>query len=177
MEIYEVEYDIIGTKIGLEDLFVWTCYDQYGNFKWTDTIANLVVNAGLNDALDKYFNGSAYTATHYTGLTDGTPTVVAGDTMSSHSGWVEITAYNETTRPLIIWGTVSGQSVNNNANKAVFTINADSTTIGGGFITTINTKGGTTGTLYGAGAFTGGDKILGVSDVLNVGIVASAAAT
>ena len=159
------------------DLFEVECFDKDGNLKWTDTIKNLVVNVGLDDALDKYFKGSTYTAAHYVGLTDGTPTVAAADTMASHAGWTEVVAYDEAVRQTLTLGTVSGQSVDNSASKAVFTISANSTTIGGAFICTDNTRGGSTGTLYGGGAFTAGDKSLDDNDVLNVTVTASAAAS
>lgn len=55
-----------------------------------------------------------------------------------------------------------------NDRKAVFTISSNSTTIGGAFVTTNNTKGGSTGTLYGGAAFTGGNKTLGNTDTLTV---------
>ncbi|GAG46997.1 unnamed protein product, partial [marine sediment metagenome] len=32
------------------------------------------------------------------GLTDGTPTPAAGDTMASHGGWTEVVAYDEGVR-------------------------------------------------------------------------------
>lgn len=164
-------------KIKLGDMFSVTCHDKYGNLKWTEEFDNLVVNEGLDDALDKYLKGSAYTAAHYVGLTDGTPTVAAADTMASHAGWVEVTAYDEAVRQTATWGTVSSQSVDNSASGAVFTIDTNSTTIGGAFICTNSTKGGSSGTLYGGGAFTGGDKVLSDNDVLTVTITASAAAS
>lgn len=163
--------------IALSDLFEVECFDKDGNLKWTDTIHNLVVNVGLDDVLDKYLKGSTYTATHYVGLTDGTPTVAAGDTMASHTGWTEITNYIEGTREAFTPGTVSGQSVSNTASKAVFTINANATTLGGCFLATNSTKGGTSGILYGGGAFTAGDKSLDDGDVLNVTVTATAAAS
>lgn len=159
------------------DLFEVECRDKHGNFKWRDTIKNLVVNTGLDDVLDKYLKGSSYTAAHYVGLTDGTPTVAAGDTMASHAGWTEVTAYDEAVRQTATWGAVSSQSVDNSASKATFTISTNSTTIGGAFLTTNNTKGGSTGTLYGGGAFTAGDKSLDDDDVLYVTVTASAAAS
>lgn len=168
----------IREAIALSDLFEVECYDKHGNLKWKDTIKNLVVNEGLDDVLDNYLKGSAYTAAHYVGLTDGAPvTFAAGDTMASHSGWTEVQLYDEVNRPAATWGTVSGQSVNNSANKAVFTISQNATTIGGCFICTNNTKGGTAGTLYGGGAFTAGDKTLDDDDVLNVTVTATAAAS
>lgn len=163
--------------IKLGDLFEIECFSKDGRLKWKDTIKNLVVDEGLDDVLDTYLKGSAYTAAHYVGLADGTPTFAAGDTMASHTGWVEVQLYDEAVRQDATWGTVSGQSVNNSASKAVFTISTNATTIGGCFLTTNSTKGGTTGTLYGGGAFTAGDKTLDDDDVLNVTVTASAAAS
>lgn len=169
------EPEKLESKFG--DLFLVECFDKNGNLKWKDTIKNLVVNEGLDDALDKYFKGSAYTAAHYVGLTDGTPTVAAADSMATHAGWTEVVAYDEAVRQTLTLGAVSSQSVDNSASKAVFTISTNSTTIGGAFITTNNTKSGTTGTLYGGGAFTAGDKTLDDNDVLNVTVTASASAS
>ena len=167
----------IREAIALGDLFEVECYDKHGNLKWEDTIKNLVVDVGLDDVLDKYLKGTTYTAAHYVGLTDGTPTVIAGNTMASHAGWAEVQLYDEANRPTATWGAVSGKSVDNSANKAVFTISTDATTIGGCFICTSNTKGESSSTLYGAGAFTAGDKLLDDGDVLNVTVTATAAAS
>jgi len=143
---------------------------------WVEEFDNLVVNAGLDDSLDKHLKGSGYTAAWYVGLTDGTPTPAAGDTMGSHAGWVEVQDYDEAVRQTLTLGAVSGQSVDNSASKAVFTVDSNNTTIGGAFVTTDDTKGGSSGTLYGVGAFTAGDKVLDDNDVLNVTVTATAAA-
>lgn len=143
---------------------------------WTEDFKNLVVNVGLDDSLDKHLKGSGYTAAWYVLLTDGTPTVAAADTMASHAGWTEVTAYDEGTRQILTLGSVSGQSVDNSASKAVFTISANNTTIGGAGVVTDNTKGGSSGTLYGAGAFTAGDKTIDDDDVVNVTVTCTAAA-
>jgi hypothetical protein len=164
----------VGIRLG--DLFKVECFDKYGNLKWVDTFPNLVVDEGLDDALDKYLKGSSYTAAHYCGLTDGTPTVAAGDTMASHAGWVEKTDYSEGTREAMVWGAVSGKSVDNSASKASFSING-AVTVGGAFLSTNNTKGGSTGTLYGGGAFTGGDRTLASGDTMNVTVTASASSS
>jgi len=153
------------------------CYDKHGNLKWVDEFDNLVVDEGLNDNLDKYFKGSNYTAAFYVGITGSSPSPSASDTMSSHAGWSEVTAYSESSRPTLTLGTVSNKSVDNSANKAQFTINADNTTIGGAFVTTDSTKGGTTGTLYGVGAFSAGDKTLDNGDILQVTITLTASAS
>lgn len=167
--------DSIGGRT-LRTHFKVECLDKDGNVKWTEEFTNLVVNEGLDDSLDKHLKGSAYTAAWYVGLTDGTPTPAAGDTMASHAGWAEVTAYSEGARQTLTLGTVSGQSVDNSGSPAAFTINAGSTTVGGCFITSNSTKGGTTGTLYGVGAFTEGDRTLASSDTLNVTVTLTAAA-
>jgi len=151
--------------------------DAQGRLKWIDEFDNLVVNVGLDDSLTQHLKGSAYTAAWYIGLTDGTPTVAAADTMASHAGWVEVTAYDEAVRQTATFGTVSGQSVNNSASPAVFTISTNGTVIGGAFLVTNSTKGGTTGTLYGAGAFSAGDKTLDDNDTLTVTVTCTAAAS
>ena len=162
--------------LGFANRYDVVCRDKSGKIKWIDHIENLVVNVGLDDVLDKYFKGSAYTAAWYVGLTDGTPTVAAADTMASHVGWVDDTTYSDANRPTLTLGTVASQSVDNSASVAVFNINGTAT-IGGCFVTTSNTKGGTTGILYGAGAFTGGDKSVTSGDTLNVTVTLTAAAS
>lgn len=162
--------------ITFENHYIVECIGPDGKLKWTDEFDNLVTNEGLNDNLDKYLKGSAYTAAFYVGLTDGTPTVNAADTMSSHAGWTEVTDYSESTREALVLGTVASQSVDNSASKASYSINATAT-VGGAFITTVNTKGGTTGTLYGVGAFSGGDKSVDNGDTLNVTVTCTAAAS
>lgn len=161
--------------ISLENHYLIECFDKNGKLKWVEEIHNLITNVGLDDVLDKYLKGSAYTAGFFVGLTDGTPTVAAGDTMSSHAGWAEVAAYSESVRQTLTLGSVSSQSVDNSASKASFSINADTTTIGGAFIVTNSTKGGTSGTLYGVGAFSGGDKSADNGDTLNVTVTCTAA--
>lgn len=144
-----------------------------GALIWVEEVPNLVVNAGLDDLLDKYFKGSTYSAAHYVGL-KGTGIVAAGDTMASHAGWSEIADYDEATRPAYTPGTVSGQSVSNTASAAEFTINA-TVTVDGAFLTTDATKSGTTGTLYGAVDFAAPRSVID-NDVLRVTITATTAA-
>lgn len=162
-----------GIKLG--DIFEVECWNN-DRLKWKDHIKNLVVNVGLNDVLTNYLKGAAYTAAHYVGITATTPTFVAADTMSGHGGWTEVTAFDEATRQLAVWGSVSSQAVSNTASKATFTISADSTVIGGAFLCTNDTKGGSTGTLYGGGAFNAGDKTLDDNDILYITVTAQSAA-
>lgn len=169
----EIGRGIVG-HIHLGDIFEVECIDKNGNLKWIDTIKNLVVDEGLDNSLEEYFKGSGYTAVHYAGLTDSTPTVAASDTLAAHTGWVEVTAYTGT-RKAITWGAVSGKSVDNSANKASFAINANNTIMGGAFVCTV--ASGSAGTLYGGGAFTIGDKPLDDGDTLNLTVTASASSS
>lgn len=147
-----------------------------GKLLWVEEFDNLVVDVGLNDSLDKHLKGSAYTAAWYVGVVGATPTFAAGDTMSGgHAGWTEQTTYDEANRPALTLGTVSGKSVDNSASKAVFTISG-TVTLGGAFIVTTNNKGGTTGILYGGGAFSQNRSLVD-NDVLNVTITCTAAAS
>jgi hypothetical protein len=150
---------------GFWNLLAW---DEYGNLIREESWENIVVNEGLDHILSSTLAGGTQITSWYVGLTDGTPTTAAGDTMSSHSGWSEVQAYDEAARPGWTAGSVSSQSVDNSSSKATFTINSDSTTIGGGFLVSDSTKGGTSGTLYSVGAFSGGDLTLNNGSTLDV---------
>jgi len=167
----------IGASIKASTHWKFEAFDPQGRPKWAEEFDNLVVTAGLNHILDTEFKGSGYTAAWYVGLTATAPTFDAADTAASHGGWTEVTAYDEAARQALTLGTVSAGSVNNSASKAVFTISTDNTVIGGGFLTTLNTKGGSTGTLYGGGAFTAADKSLDDGDTLSVTITLTATAS
>lgn len=152
--------------------YVVECLDKFGNVKWVDEFDNTVVTEGLNDSLDKHFKASGYTAAWYVGLTDGTPSFAAGDDLTTHAGWAEVTDYSEGSRQTLTLGSVSGGSVDNSASKASFSING-SATVGGAFICTAAT--GTSGILYGGAAFTGGDRSVANGDTLNVTVTLTAA--
>jgi nucleoid-associated protein YgaU len=149
------------------------CHDKDGNLKWEDEAPNLVVNEGLQDMNAKYFTGTTYTAAWYLGVygSGATNSPAAGDTMASHAGWTEVTAYSQATRPACTFGTptTANPSVaTNSASPATFSING-TTTIGGAFVTSNNTKGGTTGTLYSAADFSApGDRSVVSGDTLSV---------
>lgn len=168
--------------VGMEGQYVAKCYDKDGNLKWEDTIGNLVVAVGKQLMLDTLLSGSAYSATVRMGLVSGAsaPTYSAADTQASHAGWLESGLANAPTysgsRPTITFGsaTSSGSTPSNVTTKAgsaavSFTFTG-SGTVAGCFIN-INgsaTIDNTTGTLYSAGSFTGGNKTVASTDVLNV---------
>lgn len=149
------------------------CYDKDGNLKWVAETPNLVVNVGL-----QYMAGTALTSTTqitswYLGLYGAAASnnPAASDTMSSHIGWTEVTTYSESTRPAATFAAATNANpsvVTNSASKAVFTING-TTTVGGAFLTSNNTKSGTTGTLFSAADFQSpGDRSVVSGDILNV---------
>jgi len=154
-------------------VYVVQCHDADGNLKWEAEAPNLVVNGGLQDMNTQYFTGSAYTATWYLGLYGAAASnnPAAGDTMSSHAGWTEVTAYSQATRPACTFGTptTANPSVaTNSASPATFSING-TTTVGGAFLTSNNTKGGTSGVLYSAADFSApGDRSVVSGDTLTV---------
>lgn len=133
-------------------------------------LENLVTTVGGNDLLDKYLAGSAYTATWYLGLIGATSftAVALGDTSASHAGWVEEVSYSQGARPTLAFSAAAAKS-KSTSTPAVFSITAGSTiTIKGSFLISVNTKSGTTGVLYSAGLFTGGDVAVINGDTLNV---------
>jgi hypothetical protein len=157
------------------------CHDKDGNLKWTAESKNLVVNAGL-----AYMAGTALTSvtqitTWYLGLygAGASNTPAAGDTMASHAGWTEVTAYsnaNRVTATFVTATTANPSVVTNTASPAVFNING-TTTVGGAFLTSENTKGGTTGTLFSAADFgSPGDRSVVDGDTLSVTYTFSLAA-
>ena len=153
---------------GVKGIWEVKAFDKDGNLKWVENYENIVVNTGLDHLLDATLSGGTQITTWYVGLTDGTPTAAAGDTSASHAGWSEVTAYSEGARQTWVDGGVSSRTVTNSGSPAEFSINSNSTTIGGAFLISNSTKGGTSGTLYAIGAFSAGDKSLDNGDTLQV---------
>ena len=154
--------------------FLIECYDKDGKLKWTDESKNLVVNVGLQYMAGTSLDGSTARITSwYLGLYGAASSnnPAAGDTMSSHAGWTEVTDYTEATRPaatFVAATTANPSVVTNSASKAQFTMNA-TTTVGGAFLTSNNTKGGTSGTLFSAKDFNSpGDRSVVSGDVVLV---------
>ena len=157
--------------LGASGVYTVVCIGADGVEKWRDTFPNLVVNSGLKLMNDTFFAGSSYNAVWYLGLISGPgsgTSFSATDTMSSHLGWTEDTVYSNANRPTVTFGSATLADPSVIATTATsFSING-ATTVAGAFLTTNNTKGGTTGTLFSASDFTGGDRILASGDTLNV---------
>ena len=135
-----------------------------GRLVWELEGHNLVVTTGRNHLLDATFTAPAGAVLWYLGLKEA-GTVVDGDTMASHAGWAEFTGYSQATRPA--WtsdGAAASGVVTNSASQARFDITTG-VTVAGGLLANNSTKGGTTGTLYGAGDFAAPRALL-IGDVL-----------
>lgn len=159
-------------NLGLKNVWEFVCYDATGAEKWREKKKNLVVTEGLNHVLSSTFDGGTQVTTWYVGL-KGAGTVAAGDTMSSHSGWTENVDYSQSVRQTLTLGTASSGSIDNTGNLATYTINATAT-IAGAFITSDNTKSGTSGTLYGAVDFSSSRSVIS-GDTLTVTVTLTAA--
>lgn len=139
----------------------------------------IIVGAGasgldLITTIDGHTSGTSVSAAANAGATvSGAAYAVeprAADVMNSKS-FNELTAYSEANRQA--WtknGTPASGAMSNSASKARFTINAANTRIFGGFLTSNNTKGGTTGLLFGGGLFSVGSKLMQSSELLDVQI-------
>jgi hypothetical protein len=144
--------------------------------KWADVAENIVTTVGKNLALDTYLAGSAYTVTgpFMFLINTNASAAVAGDTMSSHPGWLEVGNANAPTytspRKTCAWSAASAgakalSSALSFAITSSGTVGGCGIVFGSGAVSTIDS---TAGTLYSAGAFTGGSKAVTNGDTLNV---------
>lgn len=164
---------MINSKVRFGGVFYVECYGPDGRLKWRDKAENLVVDEGLNHQLDILFDDTtAQIDPWYIGLTDGDPTPDASDTLDSHTGWDEVTAYDGDRKEFV--DNRTDQSVDNSSDKASFSINSDDTTIGGAFLCSAAT-GTTDETLLCVAAFDGGNKSADDGDTLEVQYTYSAA--
>lgn len=117
-------------------------------------VENAAVTVGLNYVLDTSFRNQSQLATWYVGLMNnsGFTGVSASDTMASHSGWGELTAYTEGTRRAWSPPAASGGTLVN-TSAVQFTNGGSTVQVKGMFLASDNTKSGTAGTLW-ATAFT-----------------------
>lgn len=159
------------------------CIGADGAVKWRDEFRNLVTTVGKNLLLDTLLAGSAYSVTGpYMGLISSASysAVAAADTMSSHAGWLEAGGANAPTytgtRKTVSFSAASAGS-KASSSAASFAITGTGT-VKGGFLVlgsgASSTVDNTSGTLYSAGLFSGGDRGVINGDTLNVSYTASA---
>jgi hypothetical protein len=166
--------------------YVVECIDKNGRLKWKDTIKNIITDVGANQLLDSAF-GSGPIAGPFLGLISSvgyTGIPVVADTMSSHAStshvWVEAgngSNYpNWSTPASNARATISLAAASGRAKAlssvASFVIATNGGTVKGCFVVfgsgAVATNNNTGGVLYSAGVFSGGDKVVGIGDTLNV---------
>ena len=149
------------------------CLDKDGKLKWEAESKNLVVNVGLQYLAGCGLTSTAQITSWYIGLygAGASNNPAATDTSSSHVGWTENTTYSNSTRPAATFTAATNANpsvVTNTGSAASFSING-TTTIGGAFLISNSTKGGSTGTLFSAADFSSpGDRSVVSGDTLNV---------
>ena len=185
------------SRFGIGGLFNITCLDKDGNIKWETTAKNGVVNGGLDNTLDVYFNATnsvggvgAAGWGWALGLINMGAVLAAADTHAVHA-WGEFAAYDfaadSTIRPPWTSNAAASQSL---VNPVL--IDYDITgagTVFGLFIVGGNISGGTPGAtdadnkssanatplLWATAAFTAGDQAVTGGDILRVTYTINAA--
>jgi hypothetical protein len=174
----------------LKGVYTVKCFRKSGFFGrkklvWEDTIENIITDVGANFALNQTF-GAAQNTTYFLGLISsigytGVPAV--GDTMtlaSHNSRWLEagngVNYPNWSTpasnaRVAITWNAAAARA-KSLAAVATFIIATNGGTLKGGFIVTgtgaVATNNDVNGTLFSAGLFSAGDKVVQIADTLQV---------
>jgi hypothetical protein len=170
--------------VGLEGVYVATCFDADGNEKWSDVIENLTTNVGRKNIMDSYFanTGGGAIVMGLGGESGGSFTPAYGDTQASHTGWLEVGGANAPTysgtrkTPSFSAATTANPSVLATSAAVVFSMTS-SGTVYGAFINVGGSTAidNTTGTLFSIGAFTAGSKTVTSGDTINVTYTLSAA--
>lgn len=131
------------------------CFDKHGKLKWEEEVFNGIVDVGIQYMENVAFrSATSQINPWYIGLVDnsGFSAFANADTMSSHTGWSEFTNYSEATRPEWTADAAASRAITN-STTVDFSINGAGGTVKGIFVTSNNTKSGTTGTLWSTAAF------------------------
>ena len=153
--------------------------------KWLDKWRNTVITEGKNAALTHFLKGSSYTASQVMGLIEDTgySAIAAGSTAggitavgggSPTNGWNEAPSSTCAARGSPSFGTASSGSLATSSAVSFSIIATD--TIKGAFLlcrsaagtAPTTTVGNTSGAIYSAGLFSGGDRAVANGDTLNV---------
>lgn len=158
--------------MSFKNTFAATLRDAEGNVLHEETFENLVTDQGANDMLDKYLAGSAYTAAWYLGLISSASysAIAAANTAASHAGWLEAGATNAPAysgaRKTAAWSAAAARA-KALSTGLVFTFTS-SGTVKGCFLQSASAVDSTTGVMFSAGLFTGGDQPVVATNTLTV---------
>lgn len=113
----------------------------------SEIVDNIVPTEGLNHVLSAVFKGEPQITSWYLGVFKGNYTPVPGDTAATFPGAANESAdYSGLNRLAFTPGAVAGGAVSNSAAVAEFAFTAPAT-IYGGFMTSAQARGATSGTL------------------------------
>jgi len=158
---------VLPAKLFLGGTFIHNVFHPDGSDEGWVRDQNLVVNEGLDHALDVILNGASQIDPWYIAIYEGNVSPSASwDASNVTSNSTENTTYDESTRVEYVPASVSSQSITNSANSADFTMNATKT-IYGAFIASASAKSATTGTLL-AAAQLSSSRAVESSDVLSI---------
>jgi len=155
-------------KLGIHGFWkvrAWECIEVLQEFLrgsklakpfWGEDIPNGITDAGIHYLLEVGFRSDAgmpvsQIAPWYGLLIDdaGYTGVDASDTMSSHTGWTENEDYDEAARQQFAFAAAASRKITDDIS---FTMNAGVTIRGIG-VTSVSTKGGSTGILWSTALF------------------------
>lgn len=124
-----------GTKLPWNGRFIMEHYRD-GKLIHREIAPNGVTDVGINAVLEHLFNAGTLSTTWYIGLINnsGFTALASTDTMASHAGWTELTAYDE-------FGTNPGREIYNPAAAASRMVTNSAATAGYTFNATNSVKG------------------------------------
>lgn len=140
-------------NLGMKGRYFIEHFDVNGTLKGKYEVPNGIVDVGMNHILNTQFHDTTAVSTWYIGLIDnaGFSALANADTMASHAGWAESVAYTEANRVEWAEDAAAARAITNSTTSD-FSINA-TVTLKGIFITSDNTKSGTSGTLWSTATF------------------------
>jgi hypothetical protein len=132
----------------------WKGRPNQSELLWSVDFPNGITDEGIHHALDRFtdITGPEPTlAPWHAGLIDNASFtgVDTSDTMASHTGWIENQDFSESVRQQLNFSAAATRTISDSVS---FSINA-TVTIRGLFVTSDNTKGGTSGTLFSTALF------------------------
>lgn len=135
---------------------------------WKEEVKNLVTQEGLDHLLNTYFNGAAYTATHFLALKTGTP-IIDSTTLATFVATYETTLYEGLRKEIDLGSPTAGsealsRQVDNSGNPCLFSIN-DNVSVTGVGVCTVDT--GDAGVLF-SGADFAAPRPLIAGDMLSI---------
>lgn len=172
-------------QLKLKGKYTAKCFDKNGRLKWEAEAHNVITDEGANQLLDSAF-GAGPIAGPFLGLISSvgyTGLPVVADTMASHSsvGHVWAEAGNGSNYPTwstpagnarvaVSFATASGRAKSLSAVASFVIVTGG--TVKGPFLVfgtgAVATNNNTSGKLFSAGVFSGGDKVVGAGDTLQV---------